>query len=183
MNLFIHRFAYLLIIAAVIPAAFSDDVWAIRNPNSITIPAHAGKDVGIILFPLTQDRLNLPDQTVILKVNGTGLRSKEIPLSYEFVPPEKELVFDFVAKKDEFGLSDQDLKNVIAFANKHSVKLMVGHVYPEVYAAKLPEITIGSINGNPLSEVGDLVIYVGETIEKEDMFTIRRLHKVVLKKP
>ena len=171
----------LLLILCV--SATAGDAWAVRQNGGIDIPAHTGKDVGFALYPLDDDRLKLADGALILKAVGKTWTSVELPLDYKTIGKEAELTVDFVATPEQIGLARADVDKAVYFAKANGVKSIVGYLYPEFRLDGAQPITISTVDGKPVAELGDVVVYVCETVARHPAFLARRVHRIVLAAP
>lgn len=163
--------------------ATAGDAWALRQDGVIEVPARAGKDVGFALYTLDEDRLKLADNALILKVADKGWTSLEEKLDYKTIAKDAALTVDFVGEPDALGLKTPEIDKAVAFAKANGVKAIIGYLYPEFILAPNQSVKVVAVDGKPVAELGDVVVYVCETVARNPSFLVRRVHRIVLHAP
>lgn len=176
----IRQLALLLILSL---PAIAGDAWAVRQNGVIEVPARVGKDIGFALYLQDDDRLKLTDNALILKVIGKGWTSVDEQLEYKTITADAELTVDFVGQPDALGLKTADIDKGVTFAKANGVKAIVGYLYPEFMLGANQSVKITTVDGKSVAELGDVVIYVCETVARNPSFLVRRVHRVVLAAP
>lgn len=171
-----------LLLILCLPAA-AGDAWAMRQNGVIEVPARVGKDIGFALYPLDDDRLKLADNALILKVLDKTWTSRDEQLDYKTIPKDVELTVDFVGQRDALGLTTPETDKAVTFAKANGVKAIVGYLYPEFALAANQSAKIATVDGKPVAELGDVVVYVCETVARNPSFLVRRVRRVVLNAP
>ena len=71
----------------------------------------------------------------------------------------------------------------MTFAKANGVKAIIGYLYPEFALAANQSTKIATVDGKPVAELGDVVIYVCETVARSPSFLVRRVRRIVLNAP
>lgn len=173
----------MFLLAVLCLPAVAGDAWAVRQNGVIEVPARVSKDIGFALYPLDDDRLKLADNALILKVIDKTWTSRDEQLAYKTIPADAELTIDFVGQPDVLGLKAPDIDKAVTFAKANGVKAIIGYAYPEFALAANQPAKIATVDGKAVAELGDVVIYVCETVARNQSFLVRRVHRVVLAAP
>lgn len=175
-------FPALALLLLCLPAA-AGDAWAVRQNGVIEVPARVGKDIGFALSLLDDDRLKLTDNALVLKVVDKTWTAHDEQLDYKTIAKDAELIVDFVGQPDALGLKTAEIDRGVTFAKANGVKAIIGYVYPEFALAANQSVKIITVDGKPVAELGDVVVYVCETVARNPSFLVRRVHRVVLHAP
>lgn len=144
---------------------------------TLEIPA-AYQDPAFAVQLADQDKINLRDQQVILKLTGTGIayNSSEQPLMVEVRQDDTCKPCDLAARRLELGFSDEDIKIVKDVASRHGISPLVAGQYGE-YFTESHVVKIKMLSRLPL------VFYVSRRIDDAgSFFSVRVIDKVVVQK-
>jgi hypothetical protein len=164
-------------------AAHAGDAWAVRQNGVIELPFRVGKDVGFALYPLDDDRLKLTDGSFILKLADKTWTARDEQIDYKTIAADAELTVDFVGQPELLALKQPDVDRSVAFAKANGVKAIIGYIYPEFMLVDSQPAKVATVDGKPVAGLGDVVVYVCETVARNPSFLVRRVHRVVLSAP